>query len=106
MSELIKPTAFGCRRCNKIDWFDDREQKAQPEHVSHRGIDIGSCDGEMEKLYDEQTLIAHIKKADELLGRASGWIQAMTDEVNQTERYATLIADIIAHLGTPNKENR
>ena len=46
-----KPIAWACRKCNKVDWNDTEEQLAQPEHVSHRGIDIGKCDGEMIPLF-------------------------------------------------------
>jgi len=45
------PIAWGCKTCNKIDWADSKEQLAKPEHVSYRGIDLGSCDGEFIPLY-------------------------------------------------------
>jgi hypothetical protein len=47
-----EPIAWACRTCNKIDWVDSKEQLAQPEHVSYRGVDIGNCVGKMVKLYD------------------------------------------------------
>ena len=48
-----KPIAWACRTCNKIDWADSKEQLAKPEHVSHRGFDIGTCKGTMIPLYEE-----------------------------------------------------
>jgi hypothetical protein len=45
------PTAWACKRCNKIDWSDVNEQLAKPEHVSYRGVDIGTCSGKMVPLY-------------------------------------------------------
>lgn len=47
----MKPTAWACRTCGKIDWADTDEQLAKPEHVSHRGYDIGTCQGTMIRLY-------------------------------------------------------
>jgi hypothetical protein len=49
---IRRPIAWGCRTCNKIDWADTIEQLASPEHVSHRGVDIGSCRGKMIPLFD------------------------------------------------------
>lgn len=46
-----EPIAWACRTCNKIDWADAKEQLAKPEHISHRGVDIGSCKGKMIPLY-------------------------------------------------------
>ena len=54
---LPKPDAFGCRVCNKIDWADTDEAQAKPEHVPHRGYDIGSCKGEMVKLWSMDSLM-------------------------------------------------
>ena len=48
---MMEHVAWGCRKCNKIDWVDNPEQTAKPEHVSHRGVDIGSCGGEFIKLF-------------------------------------------------------
>ena len=53
MSENKKPIAWACRTCNKVDWADKKEQTAKPEHVCHRGIDLGSCSGKMIPLYEE-----------------------------------------------------
>lgn len=56
LSELLrivrKPTAWGCRTCNKIDWYDSEKSLAAPEHVSYRGCDIGCCKGTFIPLYD------------------------------------------------------
>ena len=46
-----KPIAWGCKTCNKFDWADTKEQLAFPEHVAHRGVDIGDCEGKMIPLY-------------------------------------------------------
>ncbi|KKL80783.1 hypothetical protein LCGC14_2001330 [marine sediment metagenome] len=43
----LKPIAWICKTCNKVDWADVKEQLAKPEHVSHRGVDIGTCKGKM-----------------------------------------------------------
>lgn len=48
-----EPIAWACRTCNKVDWADQEEQTAKPEHVSHRGVDLGTCKGEMIPLYAE-----------------------------------------------------
>ena len=48
-----KPIAWACRTCNKIDWSDSDAQLAEPEHVSYRGVDIGTCNGKMIPLYGE-----------------------------------------------------
>lgn len=49
-----KPIAWACRLCNKIDWADTKEQTAKPEHISHRGVDIGDCKGKMIPLYEKK----------------------------------------------------
>jgi hypothetical protein len=46
-----RPDAWGCRTCNRIDWADDSFMNAFPDHVSHRGFDIGQCKGIMIPLY-------------------------------------------------------
>lgn len=46
-----KPIAWACRICNKIDWADTDEQLAKPEHCSHRGVDVGTCNGKMIPLF-------------------------------------------------------
>jgi hypothetical protein len=46
-----KPFAWACKTCNKIDWADTNEQLAKPEHISYRGVDLGTCKGEMIPLY-------------------------------------------------------
>jgi len=48
----MKPIAWYCPVCKKFDLVDAKEQMAKPEHVSHRGVDIGSCKGTMIPLYD------------------------------------------------------
>ena len=48
----MKPTAWYCPVCNKFDLVDVKEAMASPEHVPHRGYDIGSCKGIMIPLYD------------------------------------------------------
>jgi len=52
-SKNKRPAAWACKICNKIDWADTKEQGAKPEHVSHRGVDIGTCKGVMIPLWDE-----------------------------------------------------
>jgi len=51
MLKEYEHVAWGCRICNKIDWVGAEKCSAKPEHVPHRGYDIGSCEGEMLKLY-------------------------------------------------------
>lgn len=46
-----QPIAWACKTCGKIDWADSKEQKAQPEHISYRGIDLGECKGKMIPLF-------------------------------------------------------
>ena len=53
------PTAWACRKCGKADWADDKEQRAKPEHVSYRGVDLGECVGRggiMIPLYSEEDI--------------------------------------------------
>jgi hypothetical protein len=50
---VYKHVAWGCKTCNKIDWVDSKEALAKPEHIPHRGVDIGSCKGKMIKLYEK-----------------------------------------------------
>lgn len=45
------PTVWACRLCGKADWSDTDEQLAKPEHVSYRGVNIGTCKGKMVPLY-------------------------------------------------------
>lgn len=52
MKDKPQPIAWACRTCNKVDWADSKEQLAKPEHVSHRGFDIGTCKGKMIPLYE------------------------------------------------------
>jgi hypothetical protein len=63
-----RPTAWACRTCNKVDWADTKEQLAKPEHVAHRGVDIGTCKGQMIPLYDE----ASLRQANDKLTDAGG----------------------------------
>ncbi len=51
MNKKQKPVAWGCKTCNKFDWAGIKKQLAAPEHISYRGVDIGSCNGEMIPLY-------------------------------------------------------
>jgi len=46
--ELI---VWACPVCKKVDFKSEIEQSARPEHISYRGIDIGSCTGNMIPLY-------------------------------------------------------
>ena len=46
-----RPYAWVCRTCGKIDFADVDEPMAVPEHRPYRGIDLGTCDGEMIPLY-------------------------------------------------------
>ena len=48
------PIAWACRTCNKVDWADQEEQTAKPEHVCHRGVDLGTCKGKMIALYESE----------------------------------------------------
>ena len=50
-ADIHKPFAWYCPKCKKFDIASAEEQLASPEHVSHRGVDIGSCKGEMISLY-------------------------------------------------------
>ncbi len=44
--------AWGCKTCLKFDWVHVKEAMAKPEHVPHRGFDIGNCPGKMILLYE------------------------------------------------------
>ena len=48
----MKPKAWYCPICNKFDLANVKEVMASPEHVPHRGVDIGNCSGVMIPLYD------------------------------------------------------
>jgi len=48
----MKPKAWYCPKCKKFDLADVKEPLASPNHVPHRGVDIGNCDGVMIPLYD------------------------------------------------------
>ncbi len=50
----MKPTAWYCPKCKKFDLADVKRAMASPEHVPHRGVDIGNCTGEMIPLYASQ----------------------------------------------------
>ena len=39
-----------CKTCGKEDDDSTDEMKAAPEHRAHRGIDIGTCEGKMERV--------------------------------------------------------
>ncbi len=39
-----------CDICGKEDNDGTDEQLAKPEHISHRGVDIGTCKGEMKEV--------------------------------------------------------
>jgi hypothetical protein len=45
--------AWACKTCNKVDWVDAKEALAKPEHIPHRGFDIGKCKGKMIRLYEK-----------------------------------------------------
>ena len=49
--EAMVPGAWGCHTCDKFDWNDDRPGRAQPEHVSYRGVELRSWRGRMIPLY-------------------------------------------------------
>ena len=51
MINIQKPFAWYCPKCKKFDVMEEDEQLASPEHVSHRGFDIGSCKEKMIPLY-------------------------------------------------------
>ena len=48
----MKPIAWYCPVCKKFDLVEVGESLAKPEHVPHRGIDIGSCKGIMVPLVE------------------------------------------------------
>lgn len=48
--ELLVHVGWVCQVCGKYDTLEGTP-KAKPEHVPHRGYDIGSCPGVMEKVY-------------------------------------------------------
>ncbi len=52
----MKPKAWYCPVCKKFDLADVEEQMAKPEHVSHRGYDIGTCKGTMILLYERDEI--------------------------------------------------
>ena len=58
-----RPIAWACRACNKISWADVDGNDASLEHVSYRGMDIGTCKGKMVKL----ALWEDLKLANEML---------------------------------------
>lgn len=37
-----------CKTCGKTDDSSTSEGQAKPEHIPHRGFDIGNCEGKME----------------------------------------------------------
>ena len=58
----MKPYAWGCKTCNKIDWADTEEPLAKPEHRPYRGMDLGTCDGEMIPLVREEDVKEIVEK--------------------------------------------
>ena len=62
--DSVRPTAWACRACNKVDWADTEEQLAAPEHRSHRGFDIGDCRGKMVPLYEKSGAAREMKKLE------------------------------------------
>ncbi len=50
----MKPRAWYCPICKKFDLADVKESLAAPEHVPHRGVDIGNCKGKMIPLYEKE----------------------------------------------------
>jgi hypothetical protein len=53
MMMRYKHVAWACKTCNKVDWVDAKEALAKPEHIPHRGFDIGKCKGKMIRLYEK-----------------------------------------------------
>ena len=50
------PTGWACKKCGKFDWYDSAKNLASPEHVPHRGADIGTCGVQMIALYDKEAI--------------------------------------------------
>lgn len=55
-SARLNTYAWYCTTCKKFDVASEKEALATPEHVPHRGIDIGECKGEMIPLYSKVDL--------------------------------------------------
>lgn len=53
----MRPIAWYCPVCKKFDLASIKEAMAFPEHVPHRGVDIGSCRGTIIPLYDCQSCL-------------------------------------------------
>lgn len=52
---MNKPYAWYCETCKKFDIAHEKEALAKPQHIPHRGFDIGECRGIMIPLYKEET---------------------------------------------------
>jgi hypothetical protein len=61
----LRPYAWYCPVCKKFDIAHEKEQMAKPEHIAHRGVDIGSCNGRMIRLYTDDR-IRKLEKAAKL----------------------------------------
>ena len=43
----VETEMWYCPKCNKFDFANSKECIAKPEHIPYRGVDMGSCKGEM-----------------------------------------------------------
>ena len=68
--QQIEHVGWFCKKCQKFDSVFTKEQTAKPEHVSHRGIDIGRCKGVMGKVFVIKGCSMDREKAKSLLGKS------------------------------------
>lgn len=47
MKRKVDPIAWYCPVCKKFDLAEVKKPMAMPEHIPHRGHDIGCCKGKM-----------------------------------------------------------
>lgn len=50
----MRPTAWACRTCQTLIWDDGDHSVGFPKHVSHRGFEIGTCEGRLIPLYKKE----------------------------------------------------
>jgi len=69
------PTAWVCKLCHQVDFPEVGEPMASPEHIPHRGVDIGSCPGKMVPVYSREDLEAanHIVDGNKKVGEPHEW---------------------------------
>ncbi len=66
--EEKRPVVWACRTCGSVDWDEDHSpdeqwEKNSPNHVWHRGMDIGTCKGVMMALFEDPNWHAEARTA-------------------------------------------